>query len=358
MWDAGTRRTDGGQVTVGRGPEEAQVRRAGPVLLLTTATALLVGGCVMASPPPPVQPSAPAPVQAEYPTEKTIHVATDAIGAGFNPHLAADQSTVTTAIGTLTLPSAFDPVVGRDGELVWRLSDSLLTSAEVRLDRATTVVYRIQTNAQWSDGLPITGDDFALPAAADVAPAQCRVAGFGCRPIDSVQTGAGGKSVTVTFAANTRAGASCFHVVAEPRAARAAHRLPDRHGLRASPSPAVRSRSSASTWPATKCASCATTDSGASRRSWTRSCSAARAPESDRRVHPYRRLGIGRGERRARPGTVARGDPNTVVQRNLESRVLDIHVNTRSATMRQQAVRAAVLGMIDARIVPLRGIRR
>ena len=43
--------------------------------------------------------------------------------------------------------------------------------------------------------------------------------------------------------------------------------------------------------------------------------------------------------------------PNTVVQRNLESRVLDIHVNTRTPAMRLQAVRAAVLGMIDAQIV-------
>ena len=113
--------------------------------------------------------------------------------------MAADQSTVTTAIGTLTLPSAFDPVVGRDGVLVWRMSDSLLTSAEVTSTAPFTVVYRIQTNAQWSDGLPITGDDFAyLWQQMSRQPNAGSPAGY--RLIDSVQTGSGGKSVTVTFA--------------------------------------------------------------------------------------------------------------------------------------------------------------
>ncbi len=336
---------------MGRGARrEAQVRRAGPVLLLTTATALLVGGC-MASPPPPVQPSAPAPVQAEYPTEKTIHVATDAIGAGFNPHLAADQSTVTTAIGTLTLPSAFDPVVGRDGELVWRLSDSLLTSAEVTSTAPFTVVYRIQTNAQWSDGLPITGDDFAyLWQQMSRQPNAVSPAGY--RLIDSVQTGAGGKSVTVTFAREYPRWRELFRSL-----------LPS-HVLRALPTGFQTGMDSGKPVSGGPFAIVGI-DLARDEVRLVRNDRFWREPAKLDQI-VFRRPGtqsqtvesIRTGD--SALGVVSAGPaqeqllaaiPNTVVQRNLESRVLDIHVNTRSATMRQQAVRAAVLGMIDARIV-------
>lgn len=305
----------------------------------------------MASPPPPVQPSAPAPIQAEYPTEKTIHVATDSIGAGFNPHLAADQSTVTTAIGTLTLPSAFDPVVGRDGGLHWRMSDSLLTSAEVTSTAPFTVTYRIQTNAQWSDGLPITGDDFAyLWQQMSRQPNAVSPAGY--RLIESVQTGAGGKSVSVTFVREYPRWRELFRSV-----------LPS-HVLRALPTgfqTGMDSGKPVSGGPFAIVGIDLARDEVRlvrNDRFWREPAKLdqivfRRPGTQSQTVESIRTGDSALGVLSAGPAQeqLFAAIPNTVVRRNLESRVLDIHVNSRSSAMRQQAVRAAVLGMIDARVV-------
>ncbi|GAC47568.1 hypothetical protein GOACH_03_05910 [Gordonia aichiensis NBRC 108223] len=153
----------------------------------------------MSDPPPPVRETqAPPQTPAEYPTEKTIYVATDSVGQGFNPHLAADQSPVTTAIAAMTLPSAFEPVQTPNG-VVWQRSDSLLTSAEVTSQQPFTVTYKIHTNAQWSDGLPVTGDDFSY-LWQQMSRQPNVVAPAGYRLIDSVESSNGGKVVTVKFA--------------------------------------------------------------------------------------------------------------------------------------------------------------
>ncbi|NNG96324.1 ABC transporter family substrate-binding protein [Gordonia araii] len=318
--------------------------------VLVSASTLLAGGC-MASPPPPVQPSAPAPVQAEYPTEKTIYVATDAIGAGFNPHLAADQSPVTTAIGTLTLPSAFNPVPIRGGGVDWRLSDSLLTSAEVTSTAPFTVTYRIQTNAQWSDGLPITGDDFTyLWQQMSRQPNAVSPAGY--RLIDSVQTGSGGKSVVVTFAREYPQWRQLFRSLLPSHVLRA---LPTGFqtgmdtGKPVSGGPfaivgidlardEVRLARNDRFWKEP-----ATLDQIVFRRPGTQSQTVESIRTGDSALGV---LSAGPAQER-----LITAVPSTVTRRNLESRVLGIHVNTRSAAMRRQAVRAAVLGMIDARLV-------
>ncbi len=323
-------------------------RRVGVGLAL--AATLVVGGC-MASPPPPVQPSAPAPVQAEYPTEKTIHVATDSIGAGFNPHLAADQSPVTTAIGTLTLPSAFDPVAGPDGTLQWRLSDSLLTSAQVTSTAPFAVTYRIQTNAQWSDGLPITGDDFAyLWQQMSRQPNAVSPAGY--RLIDSVQSSSGGKAVVVTFAREYPRWRELFRSL-----------LPS-HVLRALPTgfqTGMDSGKPVSGGPFAIVGIDLARDEVRlvrNDRFWREPAKLdqivfRRPGTQSQTVESIRTGDSALGVLSAGPAQeqLLGAIPTTVVRRNLESRVFDIHVNTRSTTMRQQAVRAAVLGMIDARIV-------
>ncbi|MFM9376755.1 ABC transporter family substrate-binding protein [Gordonia sp. VNK21] len=152
--------------------------------------------CV-ADPPPPVRETLPTPQNGEYPDERTVYLATDSIGAGFNPHIGADQSTVTSAIAALTLPSPFRPVQTRDG-VRWRLDDSLITSAEVTSTEPFEVTYKIVNDAQWSDGLPVTGDDFRyLWQQMARQPNVLGQAGY--RVIRDVQTGGGGKIVTVTF---------------------------------------------------------------------------------------------------------------------------------------------------------------
>ncbi|KJR08061.1 ABC transporter family substrate-binding protein [Gordonia sp. PS3] len=170
----------------------------------TRITAIAVTGLIglsatacMADPPPPVRETLPTHTPNEYPDERTVTVATDSIGSGFNPHLGADQGTVTTAIAAMTLPSPFVPVNTQDG-VQWRMNDALLTSAEVTSYDPFTVEYKIVNDAQWSDGLPVTGDDFHyLWEQMSRQPNVIGPAGY--RAISDVQTSGGGKVVTVTF---------------------------------------------------------------------------------------------------------------------------------------------------------------
>ncbi|MFT4201695.1 ABC transporter family substrate-binding protein [Gordonia sp. (in: high G+C Gram-positive bacteria)] len=311
---------------------------------------LLVGGC-MASPPPPVQPSAPPPVQAEYPTEKTIYVATDSIGAGFNPHVASDQSPVTTAVGTLTLPSAFDPVPTPDGGLEWRLSEALLTSAEVTSTAPFKVTYKIQTNAQWSDGLPITGDDFAY-LWQQMSRQPNAVAPAGYRLIDAVQTGSGGKSVVVTFAREYPQWRELFRSL-----------LPS-HILRALPNgfqTGMDSGKPVSGGPFAIVGIDLARDEVRlvrNDRFWQEPADLdqivfRRPGTQSQTVQSVRTGDSALGVVSAGPAQeqLLSSIPGSVSRRNLEARVLDVHVNSRSSSMRQQPVRAAILGMINADLV-------
>ncbi|GAA1480872.1 lipoarabinomannan biosynthesis protein LpqW [Gordonia sinesedis] len=167
------------------------------LLLVVAALAAALAAC-SANPPPPVRETAAPPTPTEYPTAKTVYIATDSVGTGFNPHISADQSPVTTAIAAMTLPSAFAPVQTPSG-VEWQRQDALVTSAEVTNRDPFTVTYQIHTNAQWSDGLPVTADDFTY-LWQQMSRQPNVVAPAGYRLIDSVQSGAGGKQVEVRFA--------------------------------------------------------------------------------------------------------------------------------------------------------------
>uniref|UniRef100_UPI003D8CB2D9 ABC transporter family substrate-binding protein n=1 Tax=Gordonia sp. B7-2 TaxID=3420932 RepID=UPI003D8CB2D9 len=180
---------------------EATTRGRGRIWLLLVlpmvAITVLVSGC-QADPPPPVRDTGPLPTPTEYPNAKTVYIATDSVGAGFNPHIASDQSPVTTAIAAMTLPSVFAPVQTPAG-VQWQLQKAFVTSAEVTSQKPFTVTYHIHTDAQWSDGLPVTGDDFSY-LWQQMSRQPNVVAPAGYRLIDSVQTREGGKVVNVTFA--------------------------------------------------------------------------------------------------------------------------------------------------------------
>lgn len=180
---------------------------------LLVAVAVIVCSVMLAacsaSPPPPQQQSK-VPDTAAQAGKDTIYVGIDSVGPGLNPHLSADQSSATSAVAALTLPSAFRPVLGADGQTVWRMDSSLLISADSTggpaVDPAApdggpfTVTYKIQQNAQWSDGQPITADDFRylwqqmVQRAGVVAPA-------GYRLIKDMRSTNGGKQVAVEFTA-------------------------------------------------------------------------------------------------------------------------------------------------------------
>ncbi|MDT7579144.1 MAG: hypothetical protein QOK35_408, partial [Pseudonocardiales bacterium] len=157
--------------------------------LLTALLAVLVAACTTtpAPAPPPAPPPPPQPTQ--------IVVAVDDLGPGFNPHLLAHQSPVTTALASLALPSVFRP----DASGTLQLDRTVASSAEVVSQDPFTVSYELNLEASWTSGAPIAAEDFVYlwqrmrdePGVADAA---------GYRLITDVRSRAAGKAVDVVFA--------------------------------------------------------------------------------------------------------------------------------------------------------------
>lgn len=130
-----------------------------------------------------------------------IIMAIDAIGAGFNPHLLSDQSSVNAAVSALVLPSSFRPIPDANTPTGsrWEMDPTLLISAEVTNEEPFTVTYKIRPEAAWTDNAPIGADDFwylwrqmvSVPGVVDPA---------GYDLITGVQSVEGGKTAVVTFA--------------------------------------------------------------------------------------------------------------------------------------------------------------
>ncbi|MCW0216144.1 MAG: ABC transporter family substrate-binding protein [Pseudonocardia sp.] len=163
--------------------------------VLTVLVAVLLGflaACTNAPIEAPAPAPAPAPPPAPTPTQVVVGV--DDLGSGFNPHLRADRSPVTTALSTLVLPSVFRP--DANGEL--QLDRTIATSAEVTSTSPFTVSYELNVQASWSSNSPIAAEDFVYlweqmrsqPGTADAA---------GYKLITDVRSRAGGKAVDVVF---------------------------------------------------------------------------------------------------------------------------------------------------------------
>nr|WP_211178171.1 ABC transporter family substrate-binding protein [Pseudonocardia acidicola] len=137
-------------------------------------------------------PAAPPPVANAQPTKLVVGV--EDLGAGFNPHLLAHRSPVTTALATLVLPSVFRP----DAQGTLQLDKTIATSAEVVSQNPFTVNYELNVQASWSSNAPIAAEDFVYlweqmrsqPGVVDAA---------GYRLITDVRSRAGGKAVDVVF---------------------------------------------------------------------------------------------------------------------------------------------------------------
>ncbi len=187
-----------------RGPDTLlgvpkRARRVWPTIGVLVST-LALGGCTV-SPPPAPQSTETSRSTAPPPLRKTqIIMGIDSIGAGFNPHLLSDLSSVNAAIGALVLPSAFRPVAdpATPTGSRWEMDPTLLVSAEVTNDNPFTVTYKIRPEAQWTDNAPIAADDFwylwrqmvSQPGVVDPA---------GYDLITGVQSNDGGKQAVVTF---------------------------------------------------------------------------------------------------------------------------------------------------------------
>ncbi len=123
--------------------------------------------------------------------------------AGFNIALARHNVGM---LGQLMLrvwpsPAARAP----DGSLAW--DRDLLDSVEMTNASPQTVVYRINPKAVWSDGVPITADDFIynwkmrLPGATDIdgSPAEAIRFPDVAEPIESITGADDGRTVTLVY---------------------------------------------------------------------------------------------------------------------------------------------------------------
>ncbi|MGH3623250.1 MAG: ABC transporter family substrate-binding protein [Sciscionella sp.] len=162
-----------------------------PVVLLGAS---LLTACTNTPPPPLVGKSAPSSAPVSAGANSALISMSDVQG-GFNPHLLADRSTITTALSTLLLPSVFRPAA--DGAP--QLDTSVMRSAEVTGTQPFTVTYTLRTDASWSDGVPVAAEDFVyLREQMDSQPGVVHPAGY--RLISDVTSAQNGKVVKVTFA--------------------------------------------------------------------------------------------------------------------------------------------------------------
>ena len=154
----------------------------------------LLAGCTDMPAPPLVSSSSirtttPIPVQT-----KQVVVGVDSITGGYNPHVLADQSAVTGALGTLLLPSVFR--TAPDGTP--QLDQNLMVSAQVTNAEPFTVTYQLRTDASWSDGTPVDAADFLyLRNQMDSQPGTVNPAGY--QLISNITARDNGKVIQVSF---------------------------------------------------------------------------------------------------------------------------------------------------------------
>lgn len=165
-------------------------------MAVAVVAALMLAACSVTPPPPivgtvPPVPSAPAAKPGE------IVVGVDSIAGGYNPHVLADQSTITTALSTMLLPSVFR--TAPDGSP--QLDRTLMVSADVTNTAPYTVTYRLRGDAAWSDGAPIAAEDF-LYLREQMRDEPGGVDSAGYRQITDIKAEESGKVVQVTFAAS------------------------------------------------------------------------------------------------------------------------------------------------------------
>lgn len=122
---------------------------------------------------------------------------------GYNPNTPAGAASSTPALLTQVLPSAY--VISP--KLVPQVNTDLLLSVEATSTSPLTIQYVINPKAVWSDGVPVTADDFVYAWQAqrgdgiDVNGQPDQVAStLGYRDVASVTGSHGGRTVTVVFA--------------------------------------------------------------------------------------------------------------------------------------------------------------
>ncbi|WP_420122916.1 ABC transporter substrate-binding protein [Nakamurella sp.] len=167
-------------------------------LILGVLMAVLLAACTPPNLPAPIAPTAGTSISSAPPAPGTLVVGLDGTSgpiAGFNPYAVADYSPASQAVASLVLPSAFvmaaDGSVGTDPDVVDWVA---VTSVD-----PFTVTYLLDRKASWSDGTPITAEDFSyLREQLLVQPGTVASAGY--RLITAIRSRDAGKTVDVEFA--------------------------------------------------------------------------------------------------------------------------------------------------------------
>ena len=122
---------------------------------------------------------------------------------GFNPNTPAGASSSSAALLVRVLPSAY--VI--NPKLVPQVNSDLLLGVEATSTSPLTIQYVINPKAVWSDGVPVTADDFIYAwqsqrgDGVDVNGQPDQVGStLGYRDVASVTGSHGGRTVTVVFA--------------------------------------------------------------------------------------------------------------------------------------------------------------
>ncbi|HLX89578.1 MAG TPA: ABC transporter family substrate-binding protein [Acidimicrobiales bacterium] len=129
-------------------------------------------------------------------------LAVDSVPTTLNDHTVAGDDAVTRAVCSLVWPQVFQVGPG----MAPVLDTTVMQSAEVVSVNPQTVVYQIDPKATWSDGTPVTAQDFVYQWLSQSGPGRdidgtpdsvAAPAGYG--DIASVTGSNNGKTVTVVF---------------------------------------------------------------------------------------------------------------------------------------------------------------
>jgi glutathione transport system substrate-binding protein len=176
---------------------DAHRRKCCRAALVAAAAALIAAGCSSST-------GSSSAGGSSVKSGGTLTFALDEDVAGFNSLSAGDSEFILAEILDQTLPRVY--VVQPD--LKPALNTEVVTSASVVKTNPQTVVYQINPKAVWSDGVPISADDFIYnwqaqsgnPKFKDVGGKPYLPAGTsGYNQIASVTGSNGGKTVTVVF---------------------------------------------------------------------------------------------------------------------------------------------------------------
>ena len=127
----------------------------------------------------------------------TLSFASDQEQAGFNPNTAKDNLFALSNIVTSIYPSVYNI----HPDFTVQLSGEFMDSAELTSEDPQTVVYKIKQNAVWSDGTPVSADDFIFwweNCNGTNKKADC-ASTTGYKDIASVTGSDGGKTVTTVY---------------------------------------------------------------------------------------------------------------------------------------------------------------